>query len=91
MRTSVCLTDKKEKKEEVLGGLLSDFVININNQSSVKYLLSQLRDKNTNTFQFRFFSDRIMRLLMEEAISWEPKVVEKRLAPTGEYYDHYKL
>jgi uracil phosphoribosyltransferase len=75
----------------VRGGLLSDFVININGQSSVKYLLSQLRDKNSNTFQFRFFSDRIMRLLIEEAISWEPKVVEKRLAPTGEYYDHYKL
>jgi uracil phosphoribosyltransferase len=32
-----------------------------------------------------------MRLLVEEAINWEPKVVEKRLAPTGEYYDHYKL
>lgn len=32
-----------------------------------------------------------MRLLIEEAISWEPKVVEKRLSPTGEYYDHYKL
>ena len=32
-----------------------------------------------------------MRLLVEEAINWEPKVVEKRLAPTGEYYDHSKL
>ena len=32
-----------------------------------------------------------MRLLVEEAISWEPKVVEKRLSPTGDYYDHYKL
>jgi uracil phosphoribosyltransferase len=57
----------------------------------VKYLLSQLRDKNTNTFQFRFFSDRVMRLLLEEAISLEPKVVSKRLSPTGEYYDHFKL
>ena len=57
----------------------------------MKYLLSQLRDKNTNTFQFRFFSDRVMRLLLEEAISLEPKVISKRLSPTGEYYDHYKL
>jgi hypothetical protein len=38
------------KTTEVKGRLLSDFVININGQSSVKYLLSQLRDKNTNTF-----------------------------------------
>ena len=79
------------EKKVTAGDLLVDFVININGQSSVKYLLSQLRDKNSNTFQFRFFSDRIMRLLVEEAINWEPKVVEKRLAPTGEYYDHYKL
>lgn len=83
--------DEKEAKEQARRALISDFVININNQSSVKYLLSQLRDKNSNTFTFRFFSDRIMRLLVEEAICWEPKVVEKRLAPTGEYYDHYKL
>jgi uracil phosphoribosyltransferase len=32
-----------------------------------------------------------MRLLVEEAIACEPKVVEKRLAPTGEYYDHHRL
>jgi hypothetical protein len=30
-----------------------------------------------------------MRLLLEEAISLEPKVLEKRLSPTGEYYDHH--
>ena len=70
---------------------LSDFVVNINGQSSVQYLLSQLRDKNSNTFQFRFFSDRIMRLLFEEALALEPKVVERRLSPTGAFYDHHKL
>ena len=32
-----------------------------------------------------------MRQLVEQAISYEPMVIEKRLSPTGEYYDHQKL
>jgi uracil phosphoribosyltransferase len=50
-----------------------------------------LRDKNTKTAEFRFYSDRIMRLLVEEALSQEPMIEEKRLSPTGEYYDHLQL
>ncbi len=32
-----------------------------------------------------------MRLLIEEALSHEPMVVEKRLSPTGIAFDHYRL
>ena len=32
-----------------------------------------------------------MRLLVEEALSQEPMIEEKRLSPTGEYYDHLQL
>lgn len=59
-----------------------NFVTNINSQGSVKYLLSQLRDKDTKTAAFRFYSDRIMRLLVEQAISQEPMRITKRKAPT---------
>lgn len=47
----------------------SSFLTNINSQGSVRYLLSQLRDKETKTAAFRFYSDRIMRLLVEQALS----------------------
>ncbi|CDW72050.1 phosphoribosyl transferase domain containing protein [Stylonychia lemnae] len=71
--------------------LPANFVTTLNHIASTKYLLSQLRDKNTNTYNFRFFSDRIMRLLVEEAISQEPMIIEKRQSPTGSEYDHYRL
>lgn len=49
-----------------------------------------LRDKNSNTETFRRYSDRIMRLLIEEALSQE-LVVSKRVTPTGTEYDHYSV
>ena len=53
--------------------------------------MSKLRDKQTDTKTFRTYSDRIMRLLVEEAISQELSEPEKKLSPTGDYYDHYDL
>ncbi len=53
--------------------------------------MSKLRDKQTDTKTFRTYSDRIMRLLVEEAISQELGEPEKKLSPTGDYYDHYDL
>ena len=35
----------------------------------VDYLLSQLRDRDTEAKEFRHFSGRIMHLLIEEALS----------------------
>ena len=70
---------------------LKSFVTTLDHSLSAKFLLSMLRDKNTNTQNFRVHSDRIMRLLIEEAIAQEPMVVEKRQSPTGSEYDHYRL
>ena len=30
-------------------------------------------------------------MLVEEAIALEPKIIERRLSPTGAYYEHHKL
>ena len=49
-----------------------------------------LRDKNSDVETFRRYSDRIMRLLIEEAISQE-LTVDKRKSPTGDEYDHYSI
>jgi uracil phosphoribosyltransferase len=35
----------------------------------LNYLLSQLRDKNTKAAEFRMYSNRVMNILIEEAIS----------------------
>lgn len=63
--TLTAMMSLKQKQLAECQGALKDFVTNINDQSSVKYLLSQLRDKNTKTAEFRSYSDRIMRLLLE--------------------------
>jgi len=44
-------------------------VTTLNHLAIIKHLLSKLRDRNTDTVTFRHYSDRIMRMLLEEAIS----------------------
>ena len=62
-------------------------------QPVINYLISFLRDSNTNTIEFRKYSDRIMNLLIEEAISQEMEIdyTIDHFSPTGSKYDHYKL
>jgi uracil phosphoribosyltransferase len=50
-----------------------------------------LRDKKTKTGEFRRYSDRIMTLLIEEAIATQLGAPERRMSPTGEEYDHYSM
>lgn len=58
----------------------------------IDYLLSQLRDKDTTTAEYRHFSGRIMHLLVEEAISRELVVdTKEHYSPTGSTYPHLKL
>jgi uracil phosphoribosyltransferase len=67
-------------------------VTTLNDRPVIKHLLSMLRDKATSTADYRRYSDRIMRLLVEEAIAGEiVDVPERKLSPTGEMYDHYGL
>eukprot|EP00354_Favella_ehrenbergii_P006490 CAMPEP_0170464788 /NCGR_PEP_ID=MMETSP0123-20130129/9373_1 /TAXON_ID=182087 /ORGANISM="Favella ehrenbergii, Strain Fehren 1" /LENGTH=240 /DNA_ID=CAMNT_0010730517 /DNA_START=10 /DNA_END=728 /DNA_ORIENTATION=- len=61
----------------------------LNHIAAVKHLMSQLRDKETDTKTFRIYSDRIMRLLLEEALAQE-LTVETRQSPTADYYKHYR-
>ena len=54
--------------------------------------MSTLRDRETTTTQFRHASGRIMRLLIEEALSQEMVVDSKtHYSPTGTSYEHFKL
>lgn len=57
----------------------------------VPYLMSQLRNPSQSPVGFRKFSDRIMRLLLEEALSQEPMKVSRVKALTGDIYDHYEF
>ena len=65
--------------------------VQILDHSILPLLLSRLRDPKCNTKDFRDTSDRIMQLLIEEAIGQEPKKVSKRVSLTGGEYDHYEL
>jgi uracil phosphoribosyltransferase len=61
-------------------------------QPVINYLISFLRDIKTDTLEFRQYSDRIMHLLIEEAISQEMQIDRiDHFSPTGSKYDHYKL
>ena len=64
-------------------------VTTLNHINSIKHLMSVLRDKTTDTRKFRLYSDRIMRLLIEEAIAQDLDEPVRKLSPTGDMYDHY--
>ena len=68
-----------------------DRLVTLNHIGVLKHLLSMLRDRKTDTATFRHYSDRVMRLLIEEALSQEVdrSKPERRLSPTGETYDHF--
>ena len=51
----------------------------------IPYLMSRLRDPKCTAEHFRVYSDRIMQLLIEEAISQEPFQITQELSLTGAY------
>eukprot|EP01061_Rhynchopus_euleeides_P021961 TRINITY_DN35836_c0_g1_i1.p1 TRINITY_DN35836_c0_g1~~TRINITY_DN35836_c0_g1_i1.p1 ORF type:complete len:293 (+),score=131.69 TRINITY_DN35836_c0_g1_i1:49-879(+) len=55
--------------------------------SQTRAIHTILRDETTSRQDFVFFSDRLMRLLMEEALSFVPFKRNEVLTPTGEIYD----
>lgn len=50
-------------------------------------LMTIIRDKNTNSIDFVFFSDRIIRLLVEEALERMPHTEKVVMTPTGVEYE----
>lgn len=54
-------------------------------------LLSKIRDSATNQTSFCFAANRLLRLLLEEAIGHEPQKESTRVTPTGSIYTHKEL
>jgi len=54
-------------------------------------LLSRIRDAATDQAQFCYAANRLLRLLLEEAIGHEPFKTSTRVTPTGTSYVHSEL
>lgn len=65
--------------------------VHVLNHKNKDHLLSIMRDKDAATSQFRIYTDRIVRLLLEDFLGDEPTVISRKQAPTLEYYDHVAL
>lgn len=57
----------------------------------VPFLISKLRDPNCSAADFRIFADRIMTLLIEEALAQEPMTITTGISSTGGEFDYHKL
>eukprot|EP01064_Diplonema_japonicum_P023753 TRINITY_DN34171_c0_g1_i1.p1 TRINITY_DN34171_c0_g1~~TRINITY_DN34171_c0_g1_i1.p1 ORF type:complete len:268 (+),score=89.02 TRINITY_DN34171_c0_g1_i1:24-806(+) len=55
--------------------------------AQMKAIHTIIRDKNTSRQDFVFFSDRLMRVLIEEALSFVPFKRSEVVTPTNEKYD----
>lgn len=55
--------------------------------SQLDALLTIVRDRNTQRGEFIFYSDRIIRLLVEEGLNYLPVVEKVVETPTGARYD----
>jgi uracil phosphoribosyltransferase len=59
----------------------------LNYTPQLKVLYTLIRDKQTSREDFIFYSDRIIRLLVEEALNLLPIKDKKILTPTGENFN----
>lgn len=60
--------------------------VHILNHPFKQILLSDIRDRNSDSIKFARSANRLLRLLIEETLGREPQKVESRLTPTnGEY------
>ncbi|MBP7708414.1 uracil phosphoribosyltransferase [Candidatus Pacearchaeota archaeon] len=57
----------------------------------LKFLYTIIRDKNTNREEFIFYSDRIIRLLIEEGLNLLPLKKKKIITPTGSNFDGFEF
>ncbi|KAL3272463.1 hypothetical protein HHI36_013944 [Cryptolaemus montrouzieri] len=56
----------------------------------IKELQTILRDKNTSRSDFKFYADRLIRLVIEESLNQLPFTDCKVITPTGATYDGLK-
>ncbi|KAI8853345.1 uracil phosphoribosyltransferase-domain-containing protein [Chytridium lagenaria] len=62
-------------------------VVVLKRSSQLTGLLSVIRSKETKRGDFVFFSDRIIRLLVEEALNHLPVQTKDVITPTESHYD----
>ncbi|TPX56967.1 hypothetical protein PhCBS80983_g04156 [Powellomyces hirtus] len=62
-------------------------VIVLDATAQLKALMSIIRGKTTQRGDFIFYSDRVIRLLVEEALNHLPFVEKEVITPTGAKYD----
>ncbi|CAI2377344.1 unnamed protein product [Moneuplotes crassus] len=65
--------------------------VTILDHSLIPFLLSKIRDPDCTPADFRRYSDRIMHLLIEEAIAAEPMKISRKKTLAGGEFDHYSL
>ncbi|XP_055688638.1 uracil phosphoribosyltransferase homolog [Lutzomyia longipalpis] len=56
----------------------------------LKELQTILRDKNTSRSDFKFYADRLIRLVIEESLNQLPYSPIRVITPTGAHYDGLK-
>lgn len=64
----------------------SQMLHQIKQSAQVKYIETVLRNKNTSRDDFIFYSDRLVRLLIEEAINFIPFKDQDIVTPVGQHY-----
>ena len=65
--------------------------VTILNHRLVPILISKLRDPECSPAEFRQYSDRIMHMLIEEALGNEPMTITTKKTLAGGEFDHYQL
>ena len=64
-----------------------EYPILVQQSQELKALFTIIRDKNTNRNDFVFYSDRIIRILIEHAINYLPFTTKTIITPTGMRYN----
>lgn len=78
-------TDQKPSEEENFRNLR---ILRSNDQ--VKELQTILRDRNTTRSDFKFYADRLIRLVIEESLNQLPFTKSEVITPTGALYQGLK-
>lgn len=57
----------------------------LNGNKSIEYLISQIRQTSVNCYDFRYYADRVIRLILEESIVFQDFKYSTKESPLGFY------
>lgn len=57
----------------------------LNGNKSIEYLISQIRQTSVNCYDFRYYADRVIRLILEESIVYQDFKYSTKESPLGFY------